>query len=168
MMTTDPIIERGGAPIVLASLEPPETGRRASIWYATVRFARARGAPLERDLIMHAQVIREGVNVRLLQSSDTNVALVSGWPERAWLAVVGTEIRVMAGTVGAPLRAHLVSFAPITRDKVAERAAVRAENQRAFQAREGQRRALRDLANYSDDPDERTWARLQLEKERTR
>lgn len=149
---TDPIVTKG-TPIVLAAIEHPDLGgRKALMWCATVRFARVRGAQHVRELRCGAQVVREGAIVRMLMGMGLgtllDLALVCSWPERAWVAVVGTEIRVMAGTVGATLRAHLVSFGPLERDKAAERAERRAENQRAWQARNAQLREERDRRDY--------------------
>lgn len=118
------------------------------MWFATVRFTHVRGAPLERELRCGARVIREGSIVRIQFGTDLVMAEALKWPERAWVAVVGTEIRVMVGTVGAKLRARLVSFGPVIIDRKTERASRRAENVRAWQERNAQLREERDRRDY--------------------
>ena len=120
---TDPIVTKD-SPIVLAALEPTDRGPRKAIMYrAVVRVARVSGTPLEREVRVLAQVLREGAIVRVLLASGFEL---HGDPERAWLTAVGTELRLMVGTVGAKLRAHLVSFGAVERDRAAERRELRA------------------------------------------
>lgn len=98
-----------GAPIAIARCEPLEGDDH---WRAEIRFEALEGEPREIVIDCFAHVIAEGTSyrsgiVRLANAASSEIVTL---PARAWIAVVGHELRVMAATTGEALRCRLVAF----------------------------------------------------------
>ena len=107
-MSSDRIVSKGAAS-VLATRRPPKGD---TDWHAHVGVMADDG---EEVLVAVARVRREGPHVRLTlvsSSSDqpSDSPMSSPTPARCWLALVGDEIRVLATSVGAPLRFRVIRF----------------------------------------------------------